>query len=151
MRPEPRIIKELVRRITSQVRPTRIILFGSAARGNLRLDSDLDVLVVVASDDECEQAWRDLSGQTARLGRPVDLLVATEADLRCFGDNWSLVYYWAIREGEEIYVAGRRCASPSRPSPGQQPSSVRQPENANIEPPDLRPQVRCVRRGAFRR
>jgi len=36
---------------------------------------------------------------------PVDVVVATENDLKEFGDNFSLVYYPALREGREIYAA----------------------------------------------
>ena len=35
----------------------------------------------------------------------VDLIVATEKDLQEHGDNFSLVYYPALREGKAIYVA----------------------------------------------
>jgi len=37
---------DLVARIVAAVRPERIILFGSHARGEARADSDIDVLVV---------------------------------------------------------------------------------------------------------
>jgi predicted nucleotidyltransferase len=57
------------------------VLMGSAARGELRTDSDVDVLVRVADGD-----WRALDRLRERLahaaGRPVDLvsLEAAEAD-----------------------------------------------------------------------
>jgi len=34
-------------RILQMVKPQRIVLFGSAARGELKTDSDLDILVIV--------------------------------------------------------------------------------------------------------
>ena len=40
-------IDVLVRRIVEEVHPIRIILFGSAARGNVEQDSDIDLLVVM--------------------------------------------------------------------------------------------------------
>ena len=40
-------IDELVQRIVEEVRPLRIILFGSASRGKIGPDSDIDLLVVM--------------------------------------------------------------------------------------------------------
>ena len=37
-----------VDRIVSQFQPVRVILFGSRARGDSRVDSDIDLLVVLA-------------------------------------------------------------------------------------------------------
>lgn len=42
------ILDEIVRRIVEVAQPDRIILFGSAARGEMGPDSDLDLLVVKA-------------------------------------------------------------------------------------------------------
>ena len=39
------ILQEIVRRIVAAVRPDRIILFGSAARGKMGPNSDVDLLV----------------------------------------------------------------------------------------------------------
>ena len=47
MQPNPEVIEQLVRRIIELVHPLRIILFGSAARGEMESDSDIDVLVVM--------------------------------------------------------------------------------------------------------
>ena len=46
MYPDPQAINELVRRIVEAVHPQRVILFGSAARGEMGPNSDLDVLVM---------------------------------------------------------------------------------------------------------
>ena len=40
-------LREAVRRLVDYFQPERIYLFGSTARGDDRLDSDLDFLVVV--------------------------------------------------------------------------------------------------------
>jgi predicted nucleotidyltransferase len=44
---DPQLLDGLVRRIVQAVHPLRIILFGSAARGQMGPHSDLDVLVVM--------------------------------------------------------------------------------------------------------
>ncbi|MBI2192730.1 MAG: nucleotidyltransferase domain-containing protein [Planctomycetes bacterium] len=47
MGPDPEVLKDLVRRILGVAHPVRTIPFGSAARGEMHENSDLDVLVVV--------------------------------------------------------------------------------------------------------
>ena len=42
-----RIVQEIIGRILSVVKPTRVFLFGSAARNEMRENSDIDLLVVV--------------------------------------------------------------------------------------------------------
>ena len=44
-----RTVQEMVRRLAEAVQPERIILFGSHARGDAGLDSDVDLLVIAPS------------------------------------------------------------------------------------------------------
>ena len=44
--PDPQRLKALVRSIVSTAAPERIILFGSAARGDMHADSDIDLLII---------------------------------------------------------------------------------------------------------
>ena len=55
MNPDPAILDELVRRTVQAVHPVQIILFGSAARGDMGPNSDLDTLVVVPNDRDCHE------------------------------------------------------------------------------------------------
>ena len=41
------IIQDIVARILTAVKPTEVVLFGSAARGEMHESSDIDFLVVV--------------------------------------------------------------------------------------------------------
>lgn len=43
-------VKEVVRRLVEHYRPERVYLFGSTARGQAGLDSDLDFLVVLPDE-----------------------------------------------------------------------------------------------------
>jgi predicted nucleotidyltransferase len=104
MYPEPHVIKELVRRIVEVAQPHRIMLFGSAARGEMRPHSDLDVLVIVAEQTPRRQTVQHIYRNLIGFGHGADIVVATESDLHQYGDNVSLVYYPAIREGREIYA-----------------------------------------------
>jgi len=106
MRPNQNILDNLVRRIIAVVRPSRILLFGSAARGDMQPDSDIDVLVIVPDGVHRRQTVRDIYRHLIGFPFAVDVVVATESDLSKYKDNFSLVYYPASREGQEIYAAG---------------------------------------------
>jgi predicted nucleotidyltransferase len=103
--PNHELIEEIVRRITNAVHPLRVILFGSAARGEMGPASDLDLLIVVPDGihrrDASRKAFRALSG----LGIAKDVIVVTEGDLKEFGENPSLVIKPALEEGREVYHA----------------------------------------------
>jgi predicted nucleotidyltransferase len=105
MSPTPEELADLVTRITSGLRPSRIILFGSAARGDMGPDSDLDVLVVMP--DGCDRlavsqtVYRLLRG----LRYPKDVIVVLESDVARLGGNPHLVIHTALTEGKELYRA----------------------------------------------
>lgn len=104
MQLDQKVIEELVRRIVEVAHPLRIILFGSAARGAMGPDSDLDVLVVVTEGTHRRQTAQRIYRHMIGFPLAVDVVVATEEDLRKHKDNFSLVYYPALREGKEIYA-----------------------------------------------
>jgi predicted nucleotidyltransferase len=99
------IIDELVQRIVGVVHPLRIILFGSAARGDMRPDSDIDVLIVMPENVHRRRTAQDVHERLFGFPMPVDVLVATPEDLRKHKDNIGLVYHRVLREGKEIYAA----------------------------------------------
>lgn len=96
--------RELIERILAVVHPLRVIMFGSAARGEMGPHSDVDVLVVVPEGVRRSKVEGDIYMKLIGYKLPVDVIVATEDDLTRYGDNWSLVYYPALREGVEIYA-----------------------------------------------
>ena len=46
--PDQTILADIVRRVVEAAKPEKIILFGSAARGEMGPDSDIDLLVIKA-------------------------------------------------------------------------------------------------------
>lgn len=98
------ILDEIVRRIVEVAQPERIILFGSAARGEMGPHSDVDLLVVKRADN-----LRELTGRIYRRLRGVDAAVdavmVTPEDVARYGDCHALVIKPALREGKVIYGA----------------------------------------------
>ena len=105
MDPQQQVIADVVRIIVEAVHPRRIILFGSAARGQSHADSDLDVLVVMPDGTHRRETARTIRKRLLDIPQFVDVVVATEEDLLKYGDNFSLVYYPALREGRVLYAA----------------------------------------------
>lgn len=101
---DQKTIDLLVQRIVDVVDPLRMILFGSGARGGQNPDSDLDVMVIVSEGVHRRKTAQKIYMHLLDFERSVDVVVATEADLEAYGDNFSLVYYPALREGKEVYV-----------------------------------------------
>jgi predicted nucleotidyltransferase len=99
------ILDDLVRRIVDAVHPIRIILFGSAARGDMGPDSDLDVLVVMPDGVHRRETATVVYRCLRRFPYPKDIVVATVGDLVMYGDSIGLVYRQALKEGKELYHA----------------------------------------------
>ena len=105
MEPDPKLIDDLVRRILEIFSPLRIILFGSAARGEMGLHSDLDVLVVmpigIHRSKTAEKIYRQMWG----FGFPKDIVVVTESDVLQYSSKPYMIIKNALEEGRELYVA----------------------------------------------
>lgn len=98
-------IREAVRRIVSAAHPTRVILFGSHARGEADEGSDMDLLVVVPEVPDKYAEMVRLRGAVGDIGAGVDVLVCSETELRERKDWCTSPVYWALREGKVLYEA----------------------------------------------
>jgi len=98
-------LDKLVQRIVDAVHPLRIILFGSAARGEIGPDSDIDVLVVMPDGTHRRKTAQYLYGVISGVKVPYDIVVATPSDLEKHRDNIGLIYYAILKEGKMLYAA----------------------------------------------
>jgi predicted nucleotidyltransferase len=94
---------ELVEQIVAEARPLRIVLFGSAARGEAHQDSDLDLLIVMPEGTHRLHTMQHLYGCLRGVRVAFDLLVATPEDLERHEETSGLVYREILREGRELY------------------------------------------------
>ena len=103
--PDPAILGEIIRRIVEVARPERIVLFGSAARGQMGPDSDLDLLVIKSGVSHrrrlAQQIYRRLLGLTV----PVDIIVVTPEDVTRYRDKVGPIIGPALAEGQVVYSA----------------------------------------------
>src|SRR5437667_12171162 len=100
--PDPAVLKDVVRRVVRAARPERIVLFGSAARGEMGPNSDYDLLVIKGGKFNywrvLTSIYRQLPGTAA-----VDVVLVTSEDAERYRDTHCLVICPALREGKVIY------------------------------------------------
>ncbi len=100
-----RNIQSLVDQVVAVAQPQRVILFGSAARGEWRKDSDVDLLVVVPETAARNTILDRLNTELDRRQCPCDVLLTTPSRLERFGRQPGLIYREILREGREVYAA----------------------------------------------
>lgn len=107
--PPPELLDAIVARIVATAAPERIILFGSGARGTMRPDSDLDLMVVMSQNNPSAHERRDVDLAIRRalvgIGVRIDVIVVTPSELERYGASIGLVYRPALEEGRVIYDA----------------------------------------------
>ena len=101
----PEKIEEAVRRIVEVAHPVKIILFGSRARGDGRMDSDVDMLVVERDVKDRFAEMVRLSSALKGLILAVDILVIDEKGFEEWSETPGSVYRAAKRDGKVIYEA----------------------------------------------
>jgi len=97
-------LKEVIQRIVEVARPEKFILFGSAARGEVGPNSDVDLLVIKKGANRLELMGRIYSNLHG-VGLPVDVVVVTPEDVEKYRHTHCLVIAPALREGRVIYAA----------------------------------------------
>lgn len=97
-------LEEIVRRIVAASQPEKVILFGSAARGEMGPHSDVDLLVI----KQCDNNWDvmgDIYEELYGVEAAVDVVVVTPGDVERYRDTHALVIKPALREGRVVYDA----------------------------------------------
>ncbi len=101
----PEILKAIVGRIVAVASPERIILFGSAARGTMGPNSDVDLLVIKPGEYDKFRVMDDIYRALVGVGQAVDVVVVTPDDVERYGRTHCLVIKPALEEGKVVYAA----------------------------------------------
>ena len=95
-------LDDIIGRIVEVAEPEKIILFGSAARGSMASNSDVDLLIIKDGADSLQlmvNIYRELHG----VGAAVDAIVVSSADVERYKESHALVIKPALREGRVLY------------------------------------------------
>lgn len=95
----------VVERVAERFDPLKIVVFGSAARGDANYDSDIDLLVVF---DEVEWAekrnvTREVRHSLKGIPAPVDIIVTDVDEIRRRGRLVGPILRPALGEGKVVY------------------------------------------------
>lgn len=99
------LLQKIVRRMLEVSRPDRIILFGSAAKGQMTRDSDIDLLVLEASPEQPRQESVRLRDALRGLGYPFDVMVMVTERFEETKEIIGGLAYPANKYGRVIYEA----------------------------------------------
>jgi predicted nucleotidyltransferase len=99
------VLDDILHRIVRVAAPERIILFGSAARGETGPNSDYDLLVIKPGQYHRGHLTGDIYENMLGAGGAVDVIVVTPEDVERYRDSFALVIAPALREGREVYAA----------------------------------------------
>lgn len=99
------ILDETIKRIKTVVQPKQIILFGSAARGEMGKDSDIDLLIVAPSGTHRRKTAQNIYRNMIGVGFAADIIVVTEDDIKQYRDHPGMIIHQALEEGKVLYAA----------------------------------------------
>jgi uncharacterized protein len=99
------LIDEIVLRVTSVTDAERIILFGSAATGQLTHDSDIDLLVLKMEPGDPRKESVRIDETLSGLGYPFDIIVMSSGWFEASKNVIGGIAYPANKYGKVIYEA----------------------------------------------
>ncbi len=98
-------LQEIIRRIVEVAQPEKIILFGSAVRGEMGANSDVDLLVIKRGEFHQGHLTGEIYMNLHGVGQAVDIILVTPEQVEKYANTRYLVIAPALREGKEIYRA----------------------------------------------
>lgn len=96
---------EVIQRVVEAAQPERIILFGSAARGEMGPHSDVDLLVIKGGEYDQSRLVGDIYMKLHGVGQAVDVILVTPEQVEKYRNTHCLIIAPALREGKEVYVS----------------------------------------------
>lgn len=104
---EARVLERITRTIVEHLRPRRIVLFGSRARGDATSDSDYDIMVEMETDlpdgERANAVYGLFPERASEYDWSLDVHVHTPEEIERWKDDVGVVMYDIVREGLVLY------------------------------------------------
>lgn len=97
------LVQQIAKRIVQQFHPERIIAFGSYARGEHDLDSDLDLLVVMQTDKAFAERTVEVDSIFGLRDWAMDVVVYTPEEFNQQQHVWGTLAATVKAEGKVLY------------------------------------------------
>lgn len=97
------VVSTMVDRIVGRFQPSRVVLFGSRARGAANQRSDVDLLVVMPDGTDRRKAAVEMHLLLGDLPFPKDIVVTTPDEIARRGQIVGTVLRSALREGKVVH------------------------------------------------
>jgi predicted nucleotidyltransferase len=99
------LLSEVVRRVLTVVRPDKIILFGSAATGQMTKDSDIDLLIVEPAPKNRHEESVAIADAIGDVNFPVDVKIIAAERFEATKNIIGGIAYPAHKYGRVLYEA----------------------------------------------
>jgi len=97
-------IDRMVKRIVAKFQPQQVILFGSQARGDATVDSDVDLLVVMDFEGTAFEKGLEIHYSLRDTRVPLDVIVTRPEDFAWRKEVVGTIEWPAAREGKVLYA-----------------------------------------------
>jgi len=101
------LLHEITRRIVEQFHPEQIVLFGSYAYGTPTLHSDVDLLVIMESDDRPARRSTNVMSACRPPHLSMDVIVITPEELKKRLAGFDPFLEEALSKGRVLYESNR--------------------------------------------
>jgi uncharacterized protein len=102
---KPQVLRGIIRSIVEVAHPDKIVLFGSAARGEMGPNSDVDLLVIKSGKFNYWRVLNSIYRNLQAKDAAVDVVLVSDKDVEQYGNSPYLVIYPALKEGKVVYGA----------------------------------------------
>lgn len=97
------IKKEITLKILEAVNPIKIILFGSYANGQAKMDSDIDILVIEKKIKSKIEEKRKIRNSLKNIKYPKDILVVSEEEYIFYSSKFGSIFKEINEKGEILW------------------------------------------------
>ncbi|MEK7398461.1 MAG: nucleotidyltransferase domain-containing protein [Candidatus Poribacteria bacterium] len=100
-------LEKAVKIIVDEIKPDKILLFGSRARGDYIGESDYDLCIIKEGIEHRRKLVQKIYRLLYGSGIPVDIIVETPENFERLKDYSSLIYKEIAKNGKVLYERQR--------------------------------------------